>query len=120
MQLVTRSSSAAAVRKDEYFQADMSNSKIRACVDAVVADPNAVMRVLGQPQVMACLHKLRGLRDVINANGGGPIDMDEILEPWTTADDVKATGDSAANEYTCTNVLVRSPVILFEPMDISG
>ena len=81
-----------AVRKDEYFQTDMSNASVRSKVDAVIADPNQVTECLHDREAMACLDRLRALRDVLKRNGGGPIEMDTILQPWSSAAEKQLSG----------------------------
>jgi hypothetical protein len=69
--------------------------QVRAAVDAVIADPNAVS-TLRSSRALACLNKLRALRDALRhgGGGGGAIGLDAILAPWTPDDARRARGAS--------------------------
>lgn len=88
---VARTAAASAVRQDERFQANMRSVIIRAAVDAVIAEPEAVTRLRNQ-EALFCLHRLRAIRDVHRQHGGGKIDLDLLCKPWEDDDDKQNTG----------------------------
>lgn len=69
----------------------MQDSCVRNMVDAVIQDPHKGPLVRDQ-QALACLNKLRGLRDVLSLHGGGQFNLSEVLRPWDHQDVQRAAG----------------------------
>lgn len=88
-QWIARSNALSALKQDARFQQDMRDPAVRALVDAVIDDPNNVLRVRSSP-AMACLDKLRRLRDVNKRHGGGAINLEAATKPWTEEDAQRA------------------------------
>ena len=88
---VARKSALDSLRKDQQWQDLMRDKDVRPAVDAVIADPENIARVRGK-DAMFCLAKMKQLRDVNKAHGGGSIHLDEALSPWTDEDTKRARG----------------------------
>lgn len=106
-QLLSRNSAYSALRQNDRFQSNMRPGAVRDGVNDVIADPNKVVKYMGIQPVMECLNQMRALRDVLKANGGGPIDMDELLTPVTPADDERTRG--VRHSQDCQAVLATGP-----------
>jgi hypothetical protein len=89
-----------ALRRNERFQEDMRDAAVRAIVDAVIADPEKGPIVRNR-EAMACLNKMRELRDILRLNGGGAIDLEEILRPWDESDDKRVKGTPSFRCLIC-------------------
>lgn len=93
--LVARATAMDALRRHERFQEDMRDAHVRSCVDAVIDNPENVTRLRDQ-HAMQCLGKLRQLRDATKPHGGGAINIDEAMRPWTAKDDERVAGGAQA------------------------
>ena len=89
---VTRTTALDSLRQDTRFQEGMRDARVRGAVDAVIDNPENVTR-LREPEAMACLNKLRKLRDVNKENGGGALNLQEATRAWTEDDTRRAEGE---------------------------
>lgn len=88
---MNRTCAEGCLRRDEQFQEAMQNPSVRKIVDAVIQDHQKGPFVRDQ-QAMTCLNKLRGLRDVLSLNGGGQINLSDVLQPWESQDVQREAG----------------------------
>lgn len=84
-----RKSALDSLRQDTPFQDLMRDKHVRPAVDAILANPENLARVSNR-DVMYCLGKMKQLRDVNKAHGGGGVNLDEALAAWTDEDAARA------------------------------
>ena len=88
---INRAHAEGCLRRDQRFQKAMREPLVRRLVDAVIQDPHKGPLVRDQ-DALACLNKMRGLRDVLSLYGGGEISLQEVLRPWCNQDSQRAAG----------------------------
>lgn len=88
---VNRAHAEGCLRRDERFQDAMREPSVRRLVDAVIQDPQRGTLVRDQ-DALACLNKMRGLRDVLSLSGKSHINLPEVLRPWELQDAQRAAG----------------------------
>jgi hypothetical protein len=110
----------ASLQKDEQFQADMGVPAVQAAVDAVVADASLGPQLRPGP-AQTCLLKLRQLREVLRANGGGGIYLQGLLAPWSAAVQQRIDRAHSASACRCvSNVRVCISAVRMWPPRIAA
>eukprot|EP00892_Ulva_mutabilis_P009987 jgi/Ulvmu1/7360/UM036_0020.1 len=93
--VVNRAHAEGCLRRDDRFQEAMQEPRVRRVVDAVIQDPQNGPLVRDQ-DALACLNKMRALRDVLSLSGQGQINLAEVLRPWDPQDTQREAGMLAA------------------------